>query len=73
MLWPRCTGVPQCPDEPPSRRPGDGLGMARSDLLPALEGRGRVWVEHNRASLGVVSRPTIQMGGRAISAEARYA
>jgi hypothetical protein len=59
MLWHRRTGVPQCADEPPSRRPGDGLDMARPDFLPALAGRGQGWVEQNRASLGVVSRPTI--------------
>jgi hypothetical protein len=31
----------------------------RPVLLPALSGRGWGWVEQNRASLGVVSRPTI--------------
>lgn len=41
-------------------------------MLPALIGRGRGWVEQNRASLGVVSRPTVQTGGRAISGCSRY-
>ena len=73
MLSPGAPTCSQCPDEPPSRRPGDGSGKARSELLPALVGRGRGWVEQNRAKLGVVSRPTIPMGGRAISGGARYA
>lgn len=49
MLWPGAPACPQCPDDAPSRRPGDGLGMARSDLLPAIAGRGWGWVEQNRA------------------------
>ena len=59
MLWPWHASVPQMSRRPPCSRQGDGLGMARSALLPVLAGRGRGWVEQNRALLGVVSRPTI--------------
>lgn len=55
---------------------GCGLGelprWTPRHILPALIGRGWGWVEQNRASLGVVSRPGIPMAGRAISDSARY-
>lgn len=55
---------------------GCGLGelprWTPRHMLPALIGRGRGWVEQNRASLGVVSRPTVQTGGRAIFGCSRY-
>ncbi len=41
-------------------------------MPPALVGRGWGWVEQNRASLGVVSRPNVQTGGRAIFGCSRY-
>jgi hypothetical protein len=49
MLW---NGVPARPKVETNRRaagPGDGLGMARSALLPALLWRGWGRVEQNRA------------------------
>jgi hypothetical protein len=60
------------------QRPLDHRSLERSPakaglraLLPALIGRGWGWVEHNRAKLGVVSRPTIIRWVGVLSAAAR--